>query len=241
MNSSLPNTEQKLAELCTNIFSLALWLRTQSDLGAPENLRQKILPLFTKMETEGAQRGVPPVDLREAKFALTALLDETLMGSSWPGKSNWEKRMLQDELFNTTNAGEEFFIKLEQLRRAESKETAVLEVFHWCLLLGFEGKYNDRETLDTLIWELSQELGLKMFSLQQELSPGLRPLERASHVRQRSPISAGIICAVCMVGSLLCFLILENRLSAQAETVKARLEWILAKPSPGQEGAQRTK
>lgn len=193
------------------------------------------------MEIEGAQRGVPPVDLHEAKFALTALLDETIMRSSWPGKSNWEKRMLQDELFNTTNASEEFFIKLEQLRRVESKETELLDVFHWCLLLGFEGKYNDRETLDPLIWELKQELGLTTFSLPQELSPGWRPRERASQVRQRSPLSAGIICALCMVGSLLCFLILENRLSAQAETVKARLEWILAKPSPGPEGAQKTK
>ena len=220
---------------------MALWLRTQSDLGTPENLRQKILALFEKMEIEGAQRGVPPVDLHAAKFALTALLDETMMRSSWAGTSNWERRMLQEELFNTTNAGEEFFIKLEQLRRSERKETELLEVFHWCLLLGFEGKYNDREALDPLIWELRQELGLTTFSLQQELSPGWRPRERATTVRQRSALSTGIICAVCMVGSLLCFLILENRLSAQAETVEARLEWILAKYSPGQEKAQKIR
>jgi type VI secretion system protein ImpK len=227
----VPDTENTLLKLCTSFFSIVLWLRTHSEFGTPENLRHKILSLFAKMESEGVKTRIAPVNLHAAKFALAALIDEAIMNSPWPGKNDWEKHMLQDELFNTTNAGEEFFTKLEELRRAERRETELLEVFHWCLLLGFVGRQNDRETRDLLICELRQELGSTVFSLREELSPGCKPVEQATPVRQRSWLPAAIICAVCLVGSLLYFLILENRLGVQGETVKARFERIPAKSS----------
>ena len=237
----MPNTKLTLPELCSNFFSIILWIRTQSELGAPENLRQKILALFAKMETEGAKRGIPPADLHDAKFALTALLDETIMGSPWPGKSGWEKRMLQDEIFNTTNAGEEFFTRLDQLRRAERKATELLEVFHWCLLLGFEGRYDDRQALELLIRELKQELETTNATLGQALSPGWKPDRPATPVRRSSWRPALIISVACAAGSLLYFLILEYRLNAYAESTKASFESILAKPAAGQEGTQKAR
>ena len=44
-------------------------------------------------------------------------------------------------LFGDQLAGENFFNRLESLRARGSAHLQALEVFHMCLLLGFQGRY----------------------------------------------------------------------------------------------------
>ena len=225
----MAHPENLWIELCEEFFSLLAWLRVQENWGAFETVRQKILDRLAGIEGESRRRGLPPDDWREVKFALTALVDETIMSSAWPEKGGWEKRMLQDEYFDTTNAGEEFFDRLEQLRRIEIKKPELVEVYYWCLLLGFEGKYGSRQELQPLRADLKNELGLAAHSLSQPLSPRAvdaarvsAPLPRPAPARSWLP--AGIVWAACLSGALIYFTILENRLGAAAEEVKTQLE-----------------
>jgi type VI secretion system protein ImpK len=50
-----------------------------------------------------------------ARFALCAWVDEMIMCSSWEGHSAWGHRQLQRIYYSSTNAGEEFFERLEEL------------------------------------------------------------------------------------------------------------------------------
>ncbi|MCV4615579.1 DotU family type IV/VI secretion system protein, partial [Escherichia coli] len=58
-----------------------------------------------------------------------------------PLKIEWEKNPLQLEYFGEQLAGNKFFEKLESmLSQIEVTQDAV-EVYYYCMLLGFKGRY----------------------------------------------------------------------------------------------------
>ena len=56
-------------------------------------------------------------------------------------KRHWLSEPLQIKLFDTFNAGEEFFSNLSELRLRTTNNKDVLEIYYLCLSLGFKGKY----------------------------------------------------------------------------------------------------
>lgn len=96
----------------------------------------------------------------DAKYAFCALLDEIVLSSGISIRDEWELAPLQLRLFGEHLAGERFFDKLEQLRQNPAGNIEQLEVFHTCLLLGFQGKYllEGKEKLNYLIAKLGQEI-----------------------------------------------------------------------------------
>ncbi len=81
---------------------------------------------------------VPDRDWDEAKFAVSAYIDEMILCSAWAGKDAWQVNQLQHRFFNTTNAGAEFF---EHLAGLDPGREDVREVYDWCLAMGFKGTY----------------------------------------------------------------------------------------------------
>lgn len=77
-------------------------------------------------------------DVTDARFAVCAWVDEHIARSAWEHKDLWLKEQLQRSYFNTTDAGEEFFLRLERLGPHRRE---VREVYYLCLALGFTGKY----------------------------------------------------------------------------------------------------
>jgi type VI secretion system protein ImpK len=84
----------------------------------------------------------PDYDL--ARFAAVAWADELILRNTHDSNrefsQQWKRAPLQVELYNTANAGEEFFEKLATLRPAQKD---VREIYHLCLCLGFRGRYYD--------------------------------------------------------------------------------------------------
>ena len=98
---------------------------------------------------EGVKRGlVSSDDYDSARFAVCAWVDEALVNSSWPDKSAWMSLQLQQTYYNTTDAGEKFFDRLQTLG---PHQLEVREVFYLCLALGFTGRYfNDDNNLEQI-------------------------------------------------------------------------------------------
>ncbi len=104
-----------------------------------------------------------PSQADNALFAACAFADEAILASSWPGRMEWMRRKLQQERFNTSNAGEEFYERLAKLcdklpqgqldmsifdnldQSADQGRREALEVYATCLTLGFRGKYYDQQ------------------------------------------------------------------------------------------------
>ena len=104
--------------------------------------------------------GVPAEDVTAAKYAFCAAVDEIILGSDYEIREAWETRPLQLRLFGDQLAGEHFFQRLEDLRAKGSAHLQALEVFHMCLLLGFQGRFalDGKDKLNYLSARLGDEI-----------------------------------------------------------------------------------
>jgi type VI secretion system protein ImpK len=109
-----------------------------------ESFRRRIKGTLQEIEQISVPAGYDAHDIRDTHFAVVALLDSAVLHSNDPVRSDWERRLLQEELFGQTDAGVVFFEKLAHFQsRQDSEQLAnILEVYLLCLLLGFEGRYS---------------------------------------------------------------------------------------------------
>jgi type VI secretion system protein ImpK len=104
-----------------------------------EQVRRDIAELFKQEQATARRQGMLDKDFQEAGFAVVAWADETILKhTSWKCHREWTTYPLQLEYYQTRNAGEEFFERLEQLGTAQQ---VVREVYYLCLALGFSGQY----------------------------------------------------------------------------------------------------
>jgi len=122
------------------IFDLIL--RLKAGIVAPSNeLRPKIAGLIDEFEKRAERYKFNHKIVQVSKFALAAFFDEMILTADFPLKIEWEKNPLQLELFGEQLAGNKFFEKLESmLKQIEVTQDAV-EVYYYCMLLGFKGRY----------------------------------------------------------------------------------------------------
>ena len=79
--------------------------------------------------------------IQVSKFALASFVDETVLTNNFPMRDEWEKYPLQLEYFGEQLAGNKFFDKLQaMLKQIEVTQDAV-EIYYYCMLLGFKGRY----------------------------------------------------------------------------------------------------
>jgi type VI secretion system protein ImpK len=86
-------------------------------------------------------------DFQEALFSIVSWIDEVVLSSEFKDKKSWRKHLLQKKFFNTSNAGYEFFDKLNALP-SEAFDLRLLYLY--CLFLGFKGKYYKEEDKESL-------------------------------------------------------------------------------------------
>ena len=135
---------QKSGHLVNAFFDLlvlGVHARDSRDLGRLETLQSKVDQMLEEADRRGMVFRYSRDTLLEARYAVVAFLDEMILQSGWDQKNHWASHLLQYKYFQTQVAGEEFFHHLMTLRRALPVNTDLLEVFHACLVLGFEGKY----------------------------------------------------------------------------------------------------
>jgi len=108
------------------------------------SFRNRTKSTIAEIERVAVATGYEPADVGDTHFAVVAFLDEVILNSSDPVRADWERRMLQEELFGKTDAGMVFFDKLATLqsRRDTHRLADILEVYLLCLLLGFQGRYS---------------------------------------------------------------------------------------------------
>lgn len=93
------------------------------------------------VERQARDQGKASDDVYMARYAFCAAVDEVILRSGYQARDGWQTRPLQLRLFGDQLAGEHFFAKLEELRARGASQLQVLEVFHMCLLMGFQGRY----------------------------------------------------------------------------------------------------
>ncbi len=134
-----------LADLCGPVLKLGLNLAKEGADADAATLCSRFDDALSQFEAEAKRADVPLADVRAAKYALVALIDQQVLTSDLPVKDAWLEKPLQVKHFDDFNAGEEFYTKLEQVRNStDPGRFAVMEVYHLCLSLDFTGKFGDK-------------------------------------------------------------------------------------------------
>lgn len=199
--SQKPAGKKPLADIAAECLMLILQLRSTNQYGNPDTLKTRVNEMFDRFEREARSTGIDNEKVTEAKFALVAFLDETIISSQWNQKAAWLSNPLQIQMFDTFNAGEEFFTHLNELRQRSSSNKDILEIYYLCLALGFKGKYQlqSPESLRRIIDDLNMELHPEMYQVIDSISPNGKSSDTIEFSGKRGlptwvyPISAAVI------------------------------------------------
>ncbi|MBE9580968.1 MAG: DotU family type IV/VI secretion system protein [Proteobacteria bacterium] len=118
-----------------------------------------------------------------ARFAICAWVDEAILSSSWNEKGRWQGEQLQRLYYQTTDAGEIFFDRLNALG---PHQRDVREVYYLCLAMGFMGRYCNEG--DEYLLEQLKTSNLKLLT---GSSVGLPSLDRTDLFPEAYPVDSG--------------------------------------------------
>ncbi len=149
-----------------------------------EQVRQDIAGMLQREKATAKRQGILDKDVQDAGFAVVAWADETILKhTTWKSHQEWNRYPLQLEYYQTRNAGEEFFERLEKLGAAQQ---TVREVYYFCLGMGFSGQYflglEDELKLRQIRQAQAQHLTCPVESVQDIDKSGAPGLFRAQNV-----------------------------------------------------------
>jgi type VI secretion system protein ImpK len=140
-----------LTDLLHEGFYLLHLLKQGNAPGQLEDFQRRIVRMLDDFECEARRLHAHGDDIEAAKYAYCAALDEIVLSSQFELRGAWERTPLQLTVFGDQLAGKHFFERLEALRGKGAVRLQALQVFHMCLLMGFEGRYA-MEGRDRLAW-----------------------------------------------------------------------------------------
>lgn len=135
------STAHSLMDLMYDGFQVLFMLKNDC---APQDegiFSKRMAEFLENFERNAKKLDASADDIHASKYAFCAAVDESILRSQFSIRAAWERRPLQLVLFGDHLAGENFFVRLDELRAKGASHVQALEVFHMCLLLGFEGKY----------------------------------------------------------------------------------------------------
>jgi type VI secretion system protein ImpK len=218
---------RSLLDLLYDGFYMVFLLRNRYAPSDPEAFRDRIKQFLAGFERGAKRLDASTDDVYLAKFAYCALIDEVVLMSRLRLRDVWERRPLQLEFFGEQLAGERFFDHLETLRQGGAARLQPLEVFHMCLLLGFQGKYilEGSEKLNYLTGRLGDEIA-HLRGKRAPFAPHWAAPDRVAHALKRD-IPLWVIGSVFALFALLAFTGIRWTLERQTRADLAPYEQIV--------------
>jgi type VI secretion system protein ImpK len=128
-------------ELTCECFNALNQLREyDGPIGSPDLIHERVCGYLDGVRERAKDLQISDRDVTDIVYALVALADEIAMSKPEPLRGAWVSKPLQLQYFNENLAGENFFARLEALRR-DRRRIDVLRIYYLCLLFGFQGRY----------------------------------------------------------------------------------------------------
>lgn len=133
-------TRYVLAESFQPLFAYGVMLQKQMANSQPsyQSVREYIMRNFHEAAMNVRSTGIDPRDYDYARFAICCWLDELLLNLPWVHRDEWQRSLLQTELYQSMRGGDEFFERLNQLA---PDQNTIREVYYQCMALGFKGRF----------------------------------------------------------------------------------------------------
>jgi type VI secretion system protein ImpK len=194
-----------LMDLMYDGFYMLLLLRAKQGPADAEAFRSHIKEFLTSVERGATRLQSSAEDVHLCKYAFCATVDELILMSKFSARDAWQRQPLQLQFFGEQLAGEQFFVKLEALRREGAARIQILEVFHMCLLMGFQGKYiiEGSEKLNYLTSRLGDEIA-HLKGTRAAFAPHWAPPDQISN-KLKNEIPLWVVASVFALLGLLAF------------------------------------
>ncbi|MBK1613898.1 type VI secretion system protein ImpK [Rubrivivax gelatinosus] len=227
-----------LLDLMVDGFYMLFLLKNRYVPTGADELRERIRDFLDGVERGAKKLGqagveTPAEDIYLAKYAYCALVDEIVLSSQGAMRDAWARKPLQLELFGEQLAGENFFVRLEDLRRQGAARVQALEVFHMCLLMGFQGKYMLEQGSEKLGY-LCDRLGDEIANLKGRRAPFAPHWQAPDSVmnRLRSEVPLWVVGALFALAGLAAFIGMRWSLERETKGDLAGYAQIVKLPPP---------
>jgi type VI secretion system protein ImpK len=218
--------DNPLIDAAHPLLTIVTQLRGTARHEDPSALRDELARAIATFEHQAGAAGEPRDAIIAARYLLCTFLDETAASTPWGGQGAWASDPLLVRFHNETWGGEKSFLLLSRLSEAPQKNRHVLELFHLCLALGFEGRYrvlpNGRGQLEQLRERLFQMIRQDRPAAEPSLSPQWRPAQ----VSRRKWFSAApfwTFCVLAGAAAIGSYLYYASSLAAQSDAAFAAL------------------
>jgi type VI secretion system protein ImpK len=157
---NLQSGDNPLVGSAMALLSVVAQLRNSASHADVPGLRNKLINEVKTFEAKALQAGCLPEHVQAARYALCSLLDEAILNTPWGCNSLWTTQNLLVTFHKESWGGEKFFQVLRNLIAQPGTYLHLLELFYFCLSLGFEGKYRVLEHGTTRLEEVRENLYL---------------------------------------------------------------------------------
>lgn len=116
-----------------------------------DQIASKLMAILKSQSEEAVRQGgeFALTIYQEAQYAMVALADEIFLNMDWIGRSFWEQNILESRVYNTHNAGELVFHRMDTFLVSRDRSRSDLAAVYLMVLgLGFKGKFRDEDTGD---------------------------------------------------------------------------------------------
>src|SRR6185312_12148532 len=161
-----------------------------------------ILGLLERLVAQGRSSGIPEADIAEARYAIVAFIDEQILKSNWPGRTEWMSQPLQLLLYREYTAGENFFVRMRAL--LDGRRPAALEAYYLCLALGFRGQYGSSQESGQLqgMMDSAREQLKRRLPSPEKISPNAKAKDRAEAERASNAPFIAVLAGCALVSIL---------------------------------------
>ncbi|WP_158782875.1 type IVB secretion system protein IcmH/DotU [Pantoea sp. BAV 3049] len=133
--------ENPLLAAAAPLLNAIVQIRLAATHDDPAGLRQQLVDEIRQFETRSKQAGLPFDIIIGARYCLCSALDEAAAQTPWGTRGVWSGNGLLVTFHNESWGGEKVFQLLSRISQTPGQHLWLLEVIHYCLLLGYEGRY----------------------------------------------------------------------------------------------------
>jgi len=130
----------RLNATAATLFALVSRIRNRAQHMDPDELRRNVVSEVRSFENRALKAGIDNQNVKIARYAICATIDDVVLNTPWGGNSNWTQQTMVGTFHKETVGGDRFFDLLARLEKDGSTDIDLLEFLYICLSLGFEGR-----------------------------------------------------------------------------------------------------
>jgi len=197
----------QLNACAATLFSLVSRIRNRAQHMDPDTLRRNVVAEVRGFEARALQAGIDPNNLKVARYAICATLDDVVLNTPWGEQSIWAQQSMVGTFHRETVGGDRFYDLLARLEQDPGRNIDLLEFLYMCLSLGFEGRLRVEQGGSDKHLQIRNGLARiirgQRGAIEQDLSPhwqGLDKPHRRLSAFKPVWIATGVMAAVMALG-----------------------------------------